>query len=126
MKNQAEIFQALSNDEKIRFIGWDGDLYYYLVNGQLCNQDNIKRLCTFNIPEQWEIYQESKWYDNIPEGGVLCWVGEGRYLRIITRVLTNTINDYFYRDDGDVGWNSAEPLTCQEVNKIYRNTLAAL
>lgn len=78
MKNQREIYEALLagetliNDAHFTIkLKEDGNLDYAedRVYGSVFN-------AVFKYVEDWQIYKEPKWYENIPEGKVLCLQGK--------------------------------------------------
>jgi len=71
----------------------------------------------FYQTDQWSIYEEPKWYDNIPEWGVLCWVtGTKKPLTSYTTIrLIEGLNAYNQFVSAGNIWNNAIPLTKEEV-----------
>ena len=75
MKNQREIYEALLSGET--FIGAisgakyrlndTGDLICITADGEMSSTN------LFIYNESYQIYKEPKWYENIPDDGVLCW-----------------------------------------------------
>jgi len=82
----------------------------------------------FCNPNDWHIYTPPKWYENIPEGGVFCWVWDAdesvRTQVVIVRYVAT--DSYPYKG---VGYNSfykhAIPLTADELQVFINNIPAA-
>ena len=74
MKNQREIYEALLAGETLKLgnqtLKLDEEKGILVVKGE----GDISYI--FSTPDEYEIYKEPKWYENIPEGGVLCWIGD--------------------------------------------------
>jgi len=120
MKNQREIYKAL----------WDGEILIHNNNnsvkamlgadGCLCNENGQLLNLNFMYYEDWQIYKEPKWEDNIPDGGVLCWVSDSerdnarRYMRTVLKK-----DSKFWCADGV--WIFATPLTKQEIQVFMDN-----
>jgi hypothetical protein len=64
----------------------------------------------FSPFSKWSIYEEPKWYDNIPECGVLCKTIHGTFALIKGRCSNGTYIGY----NGNI-WINVEPLTKEEV-----------
>ena len=67
---------------------------------------------------------QEKWYENIPDGGVLCWVTDHKSqinkkdaMRSVTALLTS--KEGFKCDAGT--WIYATPLTKQEIQVFLSN-----
>lgn len=64
-----------------------------------------------------------KWYENIPEHGVLCWVrgmaDDDGVLRII--LYHNPSSQYPYCDNEFTTWAFAHPLSNQEIQQFIRS-----
>ena len=63
----------------------------------------------------------SKWCENIPEHGVLCWVGDDstghHYITLIKR---RTVNGRYFRGDSGDLYAYAKPLTDEEIKRYLR------
>jgi hypothetical protein len=74
----------------------------------------------------WELYNcvtvESKWYENIPEGGILCWVwDEDEDKRSRALVITKYRGKRYshpYEDKYAAGWENAEPVTKEDLKEV--------
>ena len=72
MKNQKEIYEALLAGENL--INAQSGAIVCLENNFVFNiESNREFPYRFNDVDNWSIHKEPKWYENIPEGGVLCW-----------------------------------------------------
>jgi len=120
MNSQREIYEALLTGETL--VSAFNNIKVKLVDGALKDisgkgQDDQ----TFRAPDNWDIYKEPKWYENIPEGGVLCWccknVDSAKYLRIIIKKDNNTS----FWDNNKEPWGFAIPLTKQEIQVFMDN-----
>jgi len=114
MKNQREIYEALLAGETL--VSNDGHEVNITDNGNLTTRGSIT---SFVYPSDWQIHKEPKWYENIPDGGVLCWcydVGDVAVIRNIKRL--NGLNT----DQQSINfWNKAIPLTKQEIQLFMDN-----
>lgn len=68
-----------------------------------------------------EIYHEQKWYENIPEQGVLCWISDfdensKSIMHIITRYDKNRDHSNFI-SKSQTQWRYATPVTADEIEK---------
>jgi hypothetical protein len=124
MNSQAEIYAALLAGETL--ISEFGEMKMKLVGGKLkCIN---KKLCdnqTFQAPENWHIYKKPEWYENIPEGGVLCKVwdyAESVYAYEVIKEYRRSESDYFHYFKGEnANWKNAQPLTKQEIQVFLNN-----
>jgi len=122
-KTTADIYKALLEGKKIASMDiYLDSSYVYLKNGDLVNDKDHHVTWGFSSPESWQEYIEPKWYDNIPEQGILCWVWNTkteRTIRILKYYYAET--QYPYMVDGGYGWEYATPLTREEAEElIYR------
>lgn len=62
--------------------------------------------------------EKIKWYENIPEGGVLCWVSNNQDITAIT----HTFMDVKKYGNCNKTYLEAEPLTKQEIQVFMDNT----
>lgn len=76
----------------------------------------------FNQPKDWQVYKEPKWYENIPDGGVLCHVADNKLDNFIEVVRAYT-NSKFYslNINENEYWLNATPLTKQEIQAFMEN-----
>jgi len=85
MKNQKEIYIALIEGETL--ISAFCNIKVKLIDGALKDiKGKGQEDQTFRAPENWKIYKEPRWYENIPDGGVLC--------RVNGEKTVNSIEDY--------------------------------
>ena len=122
MNNQREIYTALLAGETLS----DASNNTARLNGvgELVNRIGRAIPDNFYFPDNWKIYKEPKWYENIPDGGVLCWVADDKSQldrKSTTRIITNTLTsrDGFRCDSGS--WVYAAPLTKQEIQVFMDN-----
>lgn len=112
MKDLAEIYQALLDGEVLVAEG-----YRVRLNGgaQECWRDehgwtNDCRNLAFHSPDEWSIYKEPQWYDDIPVCGVLCRVKNKQ----VSFWYIDLIIGYQYDINKFSGWgdfwDEAEPL----------------
>lgn len=117
MKNQAEIYQALLDGKALICIS---NIQARLdASGDLYSPNVDPKDIQFNEPEDWQIYEPPKWYDNIPEGGVLCCVTGGG-IGIIRGYEGNRFYENSTKDDAF--WTKATPLTKEEIQVFMDNT----
>lgn len=118
MKNQREIYEALLAGETLIL---DNLYKVILKDGELYNPDAFEVInYQFDRPKDWSIYKEPKWYENIPDGGVLCWTGDcGEIVKDIPSLITNHNGEKFV-SVMDCLWGKAIPLTKQEI-QVYLN-----
>jgi hypothetical protein len=126
MKSTAECYKALLGGEKLKNKSFrDKSFYVYLNDGILMNNRGEEDLFYFNVPELWEIYEEPKWYENIPEGGVLCWVSDTKKddEECIAAICHHNekVNNSYTELDVEVGWKYATPLTKEEIQVFLNN-----
>jgi len=116
MKNQREIYEALLAGETLISVDF---ATAKLVDGKLFNDVGEQSVVAFIQPEIWQIFKESKWYENIPDGGVLC------YCKDRAHDGTRIINVTAYREDHYQSmystWKFAKPLTKQEIQVFMDN-----
>lgn len=108
MKTTQECWQALIDGEKLQY--WSGETTC-LVDGKV-----IGGWC-FDSPQDWSIYKAPEWYDNIPEGGVLCrWGSDGPAL-----IMHGVDKDGWFIDKNGETYSDATPLTKQEIQVLLDN-----
>ncbi len=122
MKNQREIYEVLLAGETLinaaKFtvrLKDNGDLEYAedRIYGNVFN-------AVFKYVEDWQIYKEPKWYENIPDGGVLCWVKnrEDRSFYANPHTIRTFSGSHYI---GYELWLFAKPLTKQEIQVFIDN-----
>ena len=119
MKNQREIYEALLAGETL--ISSNGVKAKFNKEGELVSREPHNYLLeAFDNSGDWQIYKEPKWYENIPDGGVLCWVTDAcmRHPEIIYKYVTGSLGPY---KSTETGWSNAEPLTKQEIQVFMDN-----
>lgn len=120
MKNKKEIYEALLAGETLVntsslikiIMDTDGRIFY--SDGDECHVGKLE------TPTLWKIYTGPKWYENIPDGGVLCW-GGSLSTRLISIVGYCHDMDYFIDSLGE-RWRNATPLTIDEIQVFMNNT----
>ena len=113
MKTTQECWQALIDGEALKN---NSGVTAYLVDGMVFGGWNFKR------PELWSIYTTPKWYENIPEVGVLCWCWDINKERVSMRVVINYVplTPYPFKVRSNE-YQNAEPLTKQEIQQLLDN-----
>ena len=76
MKSQAECYQALLDAEKLQYSGYGKVVLHIDEKGRTVDDTGRELIYGFNKPRDWSVYCEPVWHDNIPSGGVLCYVGD--------------------------------------------------
>jgi hypothetical protein len=102
----------------------EGSLSLFSIYGELLNIDMSWR---FDYPEDWSIgfiqsKPEPKWYDNIPEQGILCWVKEEEEdeAKLTTIIEYHRYESKYTFESLDDYWKHATPVTLEEIaNYIY-------
>ena len=64
---------------------------------------------------------EYKWYDDIPEGGVLCWCKDGKSCKEVVDIVTEQGGKNGYYSLNLKHWIYAKPLTKQEIQVFMDN-----
>jgi len=122
MKNQREIYEALLAGETLKFnaltIKLDTNGFLIdAINGLAVDED-------FEDYDGWKIYTTPKWYENIPDGGVLCW-GDVCVVIVIRYEADKYPCKYQVKDAEDetiTRWTAhAVPLTEQEIQMFMDN-----
>jgi len=62
----------------------------------------------------FESYKRVEWYKNIPEQGVICYVGKRRSIACIYR-YDKKCEAHPFVDAGEISWSDAVPLTKKEL-----------
>ena len=113
-----EVFQALADGKEVELKA----LIWEDFEGIFNNFDALE-LKFFNEYE-WRIKPEPpKWYENIPEHGVLCWINDidpqhRNLISIITDYDSNSKLRFRRKNLG--GWQYATPLTDDEIKQFLR------
>ena len=118
----AELWEYLINEGTVIHI--DSKKIYYLKGLILFRKqvsDNDTQVSSLSDGYyKYAPYEEPKWYECIPECGVLCWVwDDGTKTCKRTEIICKVI-DGNYRFVNRIGlkWKNAEPLTREEVEKL--------
>ena len=128
MENQREIYEALLAGETL--IHAKGFKLIMLENGVMVDAKTLLRKEQhFTWPEDWQIYTIPKWYENIPDGGVLCVCGTSESIRLIESFVLKCISPdsaavpIFRTKDYDGGdwWYLCRPATKQEIQVFMEN-----
>lgn len=128
MNNQREIYEALLAGETLT----RDDTAFVKLNdaGLLVDAGTGEHdKWEFYPWEPWQIYKEPAWYENIPEGGVLCWCGTSKSLRLIessvnkSLSLDSNVATVFRTKDYDESdwWLLCRPATKQEIQVFMDN-----
>ena len=131
MKNQREIYEALLAGETL--------IHEHGHTARLDEQGGLSIVPTahegggsgvfifdFNCPMNWEIYKEPKWYEIIPEGGILCWCWDNHETEKNKRVFViaeyhSNMASQFRIYNVPAGFDVAKPLTKQEIQVFMDN-----
>jgi len=118
MKNQREIYAALLAGEILRDEG--NNLTIMLDDNGKAVSNSSTMQPNFYYPENWQIYKETKWHENIPDGGVLCWVSDipndsDATIRSVTGYCDDSTHFFETLEES---WVHAKPLEKQEI-QIY-------
>jgi hypothetical protein len=115
LATKIQIMQAALDGKEIeRFVG-DTSGWVVLVNPKEADydwRDHDYRIKPVPI----------KWYENIPSGGVLCWVGDSEKRNTWPEFVINYCDDstHFFETPNE-SWVYAEPLTKQEIQVFFDN-----
>jgi hypothetical protein len=117
----SEIWAALLDGKKIACSRYEG--YFLLkagdIRNSICDLESGFICDTFSRAHEWSVYEEPKWYDDIPEQGVLCWAGNSESM-LNAHGLASIIRrkeGIWYCSAGDY-WQHAVPLTPEEAEKL--------
>ena len=111
MKTTPECWQALMDGETLT----NGYSNVRLnEKDELVYGDSSPASWSFARPQDWSIYTPPKWYDNIPDGGVLCWHDDG------VSIIYNKSGMQFITHRR-VTIPLATPLTKQEIQRLLDN-----
>ena len=119
MNNQREMIEALLDGEKLvmpelsssSIIEMDDRGITRYTHGALCDMNEI---CS---PQVWQIYKEPKWYENIPDSGVLCRCNDGLIVDITESSASRLIN----KKGSFFTFDFVTPLTKQEIQAFMEN-----
>jgi len=92
--------------------GREGVRTHFDKDGNIVDAEGKRRSFSFDSPEHWRIVTE--WYENIPEGGVLCREGSDGGLDVIMEYKEGL--DYPFRGLVD-SYNKVTPCTKAEILK---------
>ena len=123
MNNQREIYEALLAGEILirkihpqdRIVKFENGFIVDIGSGQDVD------ITSFYDCENWQIYKEPKWYENIPEGGVLCFVGDNDNSVSVGLVIGYDPEKTFKFRTKLCGWKVAKLLTKQEIQIFLSN-----
>jgi len=115
MNNQKEIYEALLDGETLINVTFN-KVHLNEEDFLVSERGEILDIKFIN-PNLWQIYKEPKWYENIPEGGVLCWVSGN--LQIV-RAYDKAYEYGFMITEGHCCKNPT-PLTKQETQVFMDN-----
>jgi len=126
MKNQREIYEALLVGETLirKETGYDHKVKFNESGFIIWADAGTAAIETFDDYGFWQIHKEPKWYENIPDGGVLCW-GDVCVVIIIRYEADKYPCKYQVKDAEDetiTRWTAhAVPLTEQEIQMFMDN-----
>lgn len=117
----SEVLIHLGNGGKIGCDGWPAYGWVHIANDQLVDEGGNTGFEMLGSADEYYVYIEPEWYDNIPDKGILCWVGDQSvyfktHIRIITEYTANTLHNF---SDGCTPWKSATPLTRDEITDLF-------
>jgi len=124
MNNQRDIYAALLAGETLMHN--ETKVKVMLNTDGLLIREDTKDLTsiTFISYVEWQIYTKPRWYENIPEGGVLCWIGDDEDTlnsKIAFRIILDTAKTRGGFKAAEGFWGYAEPLTKQEIQVYLKN-----
>ncbi len=112
MKNYEAIIDALKAGNTLIM---DNKFKVILKDGALYDPNNLEGAdYSFCFPDRWQIHKEPKWYENIPDGGVLCRTKDN-YTVIVTSYKEDRERPYIALKSREY---SVIPLTKTEI-QIY-------
>lgn len=137
LENQVQVMQAFLAgkiiavqpkiyDSIVSFLKMDGETFKLLIqHGNTIEESKWEETRTLPDLDDYDAFQveieEEKWYDNIPEHGVLCWVNDfnkdASKEKIVEIILY--FDGRFISTNGS-SWKYATPLTNEEISKFLR------
>ena len=120
--NHVELWNHLINGGKIKHINSNSECIGELNNEGIfiIRGNNARNAHSWqSTPKEWYPYIEPKWYENIPEQGVLCWVWHINVdLRIPLIITAYVPEDKFkFKNICGSGLANAEPVKPGELDK---------
>lgn len=114
-KNHQEMWEHLLSGGEICLVS-KPSVRAKMENGSVNTPYNI------GAPAFWMPYEKPKWYENIPEQGILCRVWDVPRIEYVHKVVSYIVDSPFpYEDERSTCWHFAEPLTYQEaIDLIYK------
>ena len=119
MNNQREIYKALLAGETLVHV--KGHSVTMDAGGSLIAPDGVGYEPHFFKVEEWEIYKEPEWCENIPDGGVLCWCKDGESDKEVVDIVVEQGSNNGYYTPNFKHWIYAAPLTKKEIQAFMDN-----
>ena len=94
MKSTKECYQALIDGKKLRHTSWpEGECLYFDEKGRVVAEDSFPSNWLMDVPEDWEIYEETPWISKFKINTSESWIPqlEGTINQIIDAV--NKLNE---------------------------------
>jgi hypothetical protein len=115
----SEIWAALLAGKKVKY--QDRPEYFFMEHGDVFYKNGMTGPVGFTNPEDYSIYQESHWYDNIPEQGILCEASNRPFgaapIKIKVVMLQRTESGFFMDVRGYI-YRYAVPLTKEQALEL--------
>lgn len=117
--NAKEIMQALIDGEMLDHkehnlsIGLDDE-------GDLISDEGYSYDLSFSGYDEWTIHKEPEWYENIPDGGVLCMISDHRDDRKILGTVIS-FNAGLFASSTGAKWRLAKPLSKKDIQVFMDN-----
>lgn len=92
--------------------------YFYNISMEWFNT-STKANGALYCCEEKTFYEQLKWFEDIPEQGVLCWVWNDRDGDNKSVVNITNYWDGVYFDDKLLNWYNAVPITKEEMLRIW-------
>jgi hypothetical protein len=114
-----EVFQALADGKDIEVARAKERIPYSSIDTGYYSAMHPKHFSNY----EWRIKPEPpKWYENIPEHGVLCWVGDNKPFvestKIVNIIKMREVNQFI--SIRGARWNYALPLTNEEIKQFLQ------